>query len=40
MYNWVVNGILSSLNNKELLIFGNVGHSLYIKIDKLIVLLN
>lgn len=40
MYNWVVNGILSSLNNKELLIFGNVSRSLYIKIDKLIVLLN
>lgn len=37
-YNWVVNAILSSLNFKEL-IFGNIGRSLYIKIDKLIVLL-
>lgn len=31
MYNWVVNGILASLNNKELLIFGNGNDSLYIE---------
>lgn len=31
MYNWVVNGILASLNNKELLIFDSGNDSLYIE---------
>lgn len=31
MYNWVVNGILASLNNKELLIFDSGYDSLYIE---------
>lgn len=31
MYNWVVIGILASLNNKELLIFDNGNDSLYIE---------
>ena len=31
MYNWVVNGIPASLNNKELLIFDNGNDSLYIE---------
>lgn len=31
MYNWVFNGILASLNNKELLTFDNGSNSLHIK---------
>lgn len=31
MYNWVVNGILASLNNKELFIFDNGNDPLYIE---------
>lgn len=31
MYNWVVNGIRASLNNKELLTFDNGNDSIYIE---------